>query len=141
MKIGELARLTNTQTNTIRFYERESLLTEAERSDSNYRIYGEQHVERLSFIRHCRSLDMTLDEIRLLLHFKDTPAENCDQVNGLLDKHIKHLNHRIKELGQLDQQLIDLRQQCHAGRRAVDCGILLKLADSAFRRDRPTSKQ
>jgi len=141
MKIGELARLTNTRAHTIRFYEKESLLTGAERSDSNYRIYGEQHVERLSFIRHCRSLDMTLDEIRLLLHFKDTPTEHCDQVNGLLDKHIEHLTHRIRALGQLEQQLIDLRQQCHAGRRAVDCGILLKLADSAFRGDRTISKQ
>jgi len=95
MRIGELAHLTSTQTNTIRFYERESLLPGAERSDNNYRIYSDEHVERLSFIRHCRSLDMTLDEIRSLLHFKDAPTENCDEVNGLLDEHIEQLTFGI----------------------------------------------
>ena len=64
MKIGELAALTNTQVETIRFYERENLLAEPSRSDGNYRIYGAAHAERLSFIRHCRGLDMTLDEIK-----------------------------------------------------------------------------
>ena len=67
MKIGELATLTNTQIETIRYYEREGLLAEPRRSEGNYRIYGSAHAERLSFIRHCRGLDMTLDEIRVLL--------------------------------------------------------------------------
>ena len=52
MKIGELARATGTQVETIRFYEREGLLPEPERSDGNYRIYGKDHAQRLSFIRH-----------------------------------------------------------------------------------------
>lgn len=133
MKIGELAQLTNTQTNTIRFYEREALLPEANRSDSNYRIYGDEHVERLSFIRHCRSLDMTLDEIRLLLHFKDTPSEKCDELNQLLDDHIGQVAHRIRDLRKLEKQLTTLREQCQSGRQAVDCGILRKLADTASR--------
>lgn len=131
MKIGVLAQLTNTQTNTIRFYEREALLPDAERSDSNYRIYGDEHVERLSFIRHCRSLDMTLNEIRLLLHFKDAPREKCDEVNQLLDEHIGQVAHRIRDLRKLEKQLTALRHQCQAGRQAVDCGILLKLTDTA----------
>lgn len=67
MKIGELAKATDTQVETIRYYEREELLPEPSRTDANYRIYGKPHVERLVFIRHCRSLDMTLDEIRKLL--------------------------------------------------------------------------
>ena len=75
MKIGELAKATGTQTETIRYYEREQLLPTAKRTESNYRVYDGSHVERLAFIRHCRSLDMTLDEIRVLLHFKDAPGE------------------------------------------------------------------
>ncbi len=66
MKIGELATLARTPVETIRYYEREGLLPAAPRSDGNYRIYGREHAERLAFIRHCRTLDMTLDEIRVL---------------------------------------------------------------------------
>lgn len=64
MKIGDLSKRTQTQVETIRYYEHEGLLPEPERTESNYRIYGEVHAERLAFIRHCRSLDMTLDETR-----------------------------------------------------------------------------
>ena len=77
MKIGELAKAAHTQVETIRYYEREGLLPETARTDGNYRMYAEEHVDRLSFIRHCRGLDMTLDEIRVLLRFKDAPHGLC----------------------------------------------------------------
>ena len=72
MKIGELAKAAQTQTETIRFYEREGLLPAAPRTDSNYRSYGQAHVERLTLIRRCRALDMNLDEIRALLKVWDS---------------------------------------------------------------------
>ena len=69
MKIGALAETTGTSVETIRYYEREGLLPAAPRADNNYRLYTRVHAERLAFIRHCRNLDMTLDEIRALLRF------------------------------------------------------------------------
>jgi DNA-binding transcriptional MerR regulator len=57
MKIGELAKTTHTQVETIRYYEREGLLPETVRTEGNYRVYSPDHATRLSFIRHCRSLD------------------------------------------------------------------------------------
>ena len=127
MKIGELARHTGTQVETIRYYEREGLLPEPARTDGNYRIYGATHTDRLRFIRNCRSLDMTLDEIRLLLRFKDSPAENCGGVNDLLDEHIGHVASRIRELRQMERQLRDLRELCKVARDAGHCGILNEL--------------
>ena len=127
MKIGELARITNTQVETIRFYEREGLLRETARTEGNYRIYGDAQVERLSFIRHGRSLDMTLDEIRVLLRFKDAPAENCREVNELLDEHIGHVAQRIRELRHLERQLKSLRELCRGTQDAQHCGILNEL--------------
>src|SRR4051812_34930501 len=105
LKIGELARRTGCLVETIRFYEREGLLMPPARSEGNYRLYGAVHLARLLFIRHCRSLDMTLDEIRKLLHFIDAPEENCGAVNTLLDKHIGHVGDRIAELTALQAQL------------------------------------
>ena len=131
MKIGELARATNTQVETIRYYEREGLLPETARTEGNYRIYDDAHVQRLSFIRHCRSLDMTLAEIRVLLSFKDAPAENCGEVNALLDDHIGHVTQRIRELRQLEGQLKSLRQLCQETQDAAHCGILNELTDIA----------
>lgn len=128
MKIGELAQRTQTPAETIRYYEREGLLPAAPRTDSNYRIYGDAHQERLAFIRHCRSLDMTLAEIRTLLRFKDDPEASCGEVNALLDEHIGHVAQRIRELRQLEKHLKALREQCETAQDAAHCGILQELS-------------
>ncbi len=139
MKIGELARATGTQVESVRFYEHEGLLPKPQRTTSNYRIYDGSHVERLGFIRHCRSLDMTLDEIRMLLRFKDAPAESCGNVNQLLDEHIGHVAARISELRSLQLQLKELRSQCSAA-SGTDCGILQELTQAAAVEQAPTRR-
>lgn len=136
MKIGELARAARTQTETIRYYERAGLLPEAARTEANYREYETTHVERLAFIRHCRSLDMTLNEIRTLLQFKDAPTENCVEVNALLDEHIGHVAVRIRELKTLERKLRGLREQCVGSRATSDCGILSGLEEAALEQSR-----
>jgi Cd(II)/Pb(II)-responsive transcriptional regulator len=128
MKIGELSKTSGTSIETIRYYESEGLLPAAARTESNYRIYGPQHADRLSFIRHCRSLDMALGEIRTLLEFKDAPLENCASVNQLLDDHIGHVATRIRELKALERQLRALREQCQEAQSSGSCGILRGLS-------------
>ena len=120
MRIGELAKATDTQVETIRYYEREALLPQPGRTEGNYRVYGPEHVERLSFIRYCRSLDMALDEIRALLRMKDSPPQDCSDINALVDEHIKHVAVRIRELKVLQRQLVELRTGC-AGNGADQC--------------------
>ncbi|MBX9900612.1 MAG: Cd(II)/Pb(II)-responsive transcriptional regulator [bacterium] len=129
-KIGELAKRSDCLVETIRFYEKKGLLPQTIRSQGNFRLYGEIHLERLQFIRHCRALDMSLDEIRNLLQFRDAPEDNCSTVNALLDKHIDHVALRIKELQVLETQLNALRQLCHSTQAIKDCGILQNLAQA-----------
>lgn len=128
MRIGELATLAGTPVETIRYYEREGLLPTPYRTGSNYRVYGVGDVERLSFIRRCRSLDMTLDEVRALLRFRDHPDESCRDVDALLDAHLGHVTERIRELRQLERQLRHLRESCPGGQDVKHCGILDGLA-------------
>ncbi|MFW7341848.1 Cd(II)/Pb(II)-responsive transcriptional regulator [Pollutimonas sp. H1-120] len=116
---------------TIRYYEKEGLLPETARSDGNYRLYGEAHIERIRFIRHCRTLDMALDEVRTLLQHRDTPNEECGDVNALLDEHIHTVETRVEELMQLKQHLLALRQKCASTAPTAECGILLALADNS----------
>lgn len=134
MKIGDLARQSGCPAATIRYYERERLLPAPARSAGDYRLYGAEHIERLSFIRHCRSLDMSLDEIRALLKFRDAPDRDCGEVNALLDEHIGHVAARIAELRRLERQLRALRLQCGRPRTAKECGILGELAHGANER-------
>ena len=140
MKIGDVARAAQTPVETIRYYERAGLLPQAPRgSGNNYRVYGAEQVERLAFIRHCRSLDMTLDEIRVLLRFRDAPARDCAEVDALLDEHIGHVAARIRELRQLEKQLKVLREQCAGANDAAHCGILKEMA-SASAAPRPPAR-
>src|SRR5262249_50037934 len=124
MTIGELARATGCGIETIRYYEHEGLLPKPGRTSGNFRRYGQEHAELLSFIRRCRSLDMALNEIRILLRFRSAPYENCGEVNALLDTHIRHVEERIAELQSLQGQLRALRDKCSIGKPAAHCGIL-----------------
>ncbi|MBX3644062.1 MAG: Cd(II)/Pb(II)-responsive transcriptional regulator [Rubrivivax sp.] len=128
MKIGDLAAATDTSVESIRYYEREGLLPVPARTQGNYRAYDAAHVQRLQFIRRCRALDMTLDEVRALLQFIDTPQDDCAGVNALLDEHLGHVRHRIAELRRLEKELQQLRAQCASPRAADACGILRGLA-------------
>lgn len=129
LKIGELAKRTGCQVVTIRYYEKEGLLPEPSRTEGNFRLYEEVHVERLQFIRHCRSLDMTLNEVRALLGLRDDQAGDCEEVNLLLDDHIRQVELRVAALLQLKQHLVALRQKCSGVRDVESCGILQGLSD------------
>lgn len=131
MKIGELAAATGTPIETIRYYERDGLLPPPGRSDGNFRIYDDTHLARLTFVRHCRALDMNLDEIRVLLKFRDGAEGDCGEVNALLDEHISHVQARIRELRSLDKDLRALRDLCQEAQDPSQCGILNGLAGAA----------
>lgn len=124
MKIGELAAAAECDVATVRYYEKEGLMPPPERTPSNYRAYGPGHVERLRFIRRCRSLDMDLNEVRLLLSFVDQPERNCGSVNEALDHHIEHVETRLRELEALQDELKRLRRKCRQATKAAACGIL-----------------
>ena len=128
MKIGELAQIAKCTVETVRYYEKVGLLPAPARTAANFRRYGPDHIERLRFIRNCRALDMSHDEIRSLLELVDRPAEKCGSINAVFDKHIAHVEERMRELLNLKQQMTVLRERCHAEQTIGDCGILQGLA-------------
>ena len=134
--IGELATRAQSAVETIRFYERGGLLPSPDRSSGNYRMYDELHVERLVFIRRCRLLDLSLDDIQFLLKLRKAPAESCSEVNAILDQHLFRVAQRIDELGCLRTQLKKLLARCRAARSVKGCRILKELA-----RDEQTSPE
>ncbi len=131
IKIGELAKRTGATVETIRYYEKERLLPEPFRSEGNYRLYNEEHIERLQFILHCRTLDMALDDVRILLEYWESPDKDCGDVNKLLDEHIHAVEIRMEELMHLKHHLTVLRQKCASSAPASSCGILNALVDNS----------
>jgi Cd(II)/Pb(II)-responsive transcriptional regulator len=129
MRIGELARRAGCGVDTVRYYEREGLLPGPERSQGNYRIYGPAHLERLTFVRNCRALEMSLAEIRTLLALWDGAGQDCAEVAAVLTEHIDHVARRIEQLGQLMEQLVALRQRCRGDTPVARCGILRGLVE------------
>ena len=126
VKIGELAKMTGCQIVTIRYYEKEGLLHEPERTEGNYRLYDDAAIDRLRFIRHCREHGINLAEIRDLLAFKDHPVASCDWINSLVEKHIAGVDKQIASLQHLKQHLLALLQKCPGGKHG-ECGILESL--------------
>ena len=131
MRIGELARQAGVDVQTVRYYEREKLLDAPARTASGYRTYGPRHLERLNFVRHCRSLDMPLAEIRRLIELSRDARVSCDQVNTLVRTHLERVQAKRKALQALEEQLEALSAQCESGHRVADCGILEELIHAA----------
>ena len=89
------------------------------------------HLERLNFVRHCRSLDMPLAEIKRLIDLSSDRSVSCEQVDALVRAHLVRVQAKRKALEALEAQLATLAAQCAHGHRVADCGILEELIHAA----------
>ncbi|MBW0147373.1 Cd(II)/Pb(II)-responsive transcriptional regulator [Marinobacter arenosus] len=128
MKIGEISRQASIPVETVRYYEKIGLLPEPDRTASGYRSYRQAHLDRLLFIKRCRSLDMAQDEIRELIRLAENPEADCSGVDALLARHLNHVRERRRELASLEETLETLQKACSEGRTVRECGILGGLA-------------
>jgi|SRR3989338_8739886 len=131
MRIGQLAAKAEVDVRTVRYYEREGLIDAPSRTLSGYRTYGPVHLERMQFIRHCRSLDMPLADVKRLITLSGDKSVSCDEVNGLVQRHLERVRAKRAALELLEKQLTGLNDQCEAGHRVADCGILEELIHAA----------
>lgn len=128
MQIKDLAQATGVPADTIRHYERAGLLRPPARGGNNYRRYGQDDLQRLRFIRNCRALDMSLQEVRTLLDCLDRPPADCSPVTAVINGHLEHVRHRLATLQQLERQLVALQQACTEPGRPDLCGMVLALS-------------
>ncbi len=108
MRIGELARLTGTPPENIRFYEREGLLPAPERSRNNYRRYGPAHVERLYLIRNYRASGIGLDDVRRLLSWAHEGLLEPELLRQAVQGHLACVEERMEQLIQVKEHLLGL---------------------------------
>ncbi|MGL5250299.1 MAG: Cd(II)/Pb(II)-responsive transcriptional regulator [Vibrionaceae bacterium] len=128
MKIGELAKRAGCLVETVRYYEKQGLIPEALRDPvNNYRHYSKSHLEKLTFIRRCRALNMSHEEIRALLLARSDPNASCVSINNLINEHLIHVQAKLAELHELEKQLTELQNSCLVAKSTRECGILHEL--------------
>ena len=129
MKIGELANATGLTTKTIRYYELNRLLGEPRRTDSGYRLYDSEAVERLEFIKKAKNLGLSLEEIRDILVLYEQRLSPCVHVLALLDRKLEQLDNMISNLDEFRRELLHLRLESQVRLEQLSeesriCGII-----------------
>ena len=133
-RIGEAARRSGVSAANIRYYEKEGLLAPGSRSSNSYRLYSGTDIHQLRFIRLCRAMDMSLDEVRTLLGLDLSRKADCAVANAALEEHIGHVNARLRELRDLQRDLVALRERCDGS--GPKCRIIEALHQRADRLSR-----
>ena len=131
LMIGDLARLTGTKVNTIRFYEETGLLPQAARTEAGRRMYSEGDLRRLAFVRRARSLGFSTMVIRSLLYLAEHPERSCDEASEIASNHLQDVEQRIQQLKGLQVELTRMITECGSGRRVADCRIIEAMGDAA----------
>jgi DNA-binding transcriptional MerR regulator len=109
MRIGELGNATGTTPKTLRFYEEAGLLAPAGRTPAGYRVFADDAIDRLNFIRRGRAAGLTLAEIREVIELRDAGAAPCRQVRDLLESRLAALDQQIADLQGLRETVVQLR--------------------------------
>ena len=124
LTIGGLAKRSGVSVQTLRYYERRTLLSSPKRTPSGYRQYPEDEVQRVEFIRRAQGLGFTLEEIGELLSLRVLPGGRCRGVEQAAQKTQRRVHERLEQLARLDQTLTRLIEACKAGRATDHCPIL-----------------
>jgi MerR family mercuric resistance operon transcriptional regulator len=131
LTIGETARRSGCNIETVRYYERIGLMPRPPRSMGGHRLYGGEAISRLAFIRRARELGFAIEDIRALLGLVDRRAANCGEVKRIAEKQLDAIQARIGDLRRLERDLQGMMSLC-SGRRIPDCPVI----DSLFNRAR-----
>lgn len=129
MKIGDLSTKSGCSIQTIRYYEKQHLFEACNRTEGNYRVYDTASLSTLRFIKQCRSLGLTIKEIKQLLDTKKNPDKSCTSVNNLMHQHMVEVTNRIAELKELKLTLSDMALACSDNRKVKECGVLQLLEE------------
>ncbi len=130
MQIGKLAKTTGVPVSTIRYYERAGLIDAPSRSDGNYRIYSQDAVERLRFIRASQAMGFTLEDIATLLKLHDGEDHLCDQVQEIITARLADVEARAKELRTTKRALSSYLNRCKSS-GGDHCELLNELVHAA----------
>lgn len=129
LKIGVVARRAGVNIQTLRYYERRGLVVPGRRLDSGYRLYTEDAIRKVLFIKNAQELGFTLREIGSLLRLRAGRAVRCDEVRRKAEAHARDVRARIERLRAIEKVLGELIRTCRRRAATEACPILRSLED------------
>lgn len=129
LSIGQLAKATGVNLETVRYYERIGLMPEPIRTEGGHRVYEEPHRRRLSFIRRARELGFTLEQVRELLRLSEEEGQPCCAVVEIASGHLEDVRKRIADLRRLEAILAKSVDRCAETMNGPSCAVLEMLSD------------
>ncbi|MGQ0484542.1 MAG: MerR family transcriptional regulator [Hyphomicrobiales bacterium] len=120
---GELAALSKTHIESIRYFERIGLIPKAGRAASGHRRFGEEHLRRLIFIRRARDMGFSQDEVRTLIALSDGSPNSCAEVKAIAESHLRVIREKIAGLRRLERLLAKTSAKC-AGNKTPACPLI-----------------
>ncbi|MCG7586280.1 Zn(2+)-responsive transcriptional regulator [Photobacterium sp. OFAV2-7] len=138
--IGQLAKLCDVSSDTLRFYEKNGLLEPAGRSESGYRLYNEADLSRVKFIMRSKAIGLSLDEIRELLDIRlEACQHSCAEVKAITQAKLAEVDKKMAELRRIRLALKKINDACcgHVDDNASHCSILEALEDHDDEADKP----
>lgn len=128
--IGVLSERTGVNIETIRYYEKIGLLPAPPRTEGGHRLYAEDHLKRLIFIRRSRELGFGQGEVRALLSLVDGGGYTCGEVKALTVQNLQTVREKIKDLRRLERTLAGISSQCEGG-SVPECPVIDALFDES----------
>jgi MerR family transcriptional regulator, copper efflux regulator len=132
LTIGELAKRAQVNRETVRYYERRQLLPRPSRSISGYRVFSDDALRRLQFIRHAKALGFSLNEIRELLALRIHSPNTCDRIRARTEAKIADIERKIEALRHVREALGTLVVACERRKKSSDCPILDNLETNGW---------
>jgi MerR family copper efflux transcriptional regulator len=129
MSTSQLAAAGGVGVQTVRYYEREGLLADPNRTAAGHRQYDREHLRQLRFIRKAQGLGFQLDEIREILDLRVDANTRCGEVADAADRVIRRIDAKMATLSTMWTALRKLRQSCERAEPVDGCPILAALQD------------
>lgn len=130
-KIGQLANLTGLTVDTVRFYENKGLVEASLRTEAGYRLFSDDDLTRLQFVKRAKRVGFTLDEISELLELRLRPDDHtCEEVKQVTARKVKELDQKIAELETIRKSLKTLHTACCGGAESAEHCSILQALDS-----------
>ena len=128
MTIGRLSKEAGVKVTTIRYYESIGLMGDPDRSESGQRQYGDEAVQRLTFIRHARDLGFPMDAVRTLIDLQMQPDQDCAAVDLIARGQLVDVRKRLNQLEALEAELKRMITSCEGG-KVGSCQVMAALND------------
>ena len=125
--ISQLAKQADIPTTTVRYYERIGLVEPEDRSQGNYRLYGNESLSKLKFIRAAQAVGFTLEDVKALLADEDGDTPTCGSVQGLIEARMADVEERLKDLRHVRRVLKSALEQCHQQKKSDCCQVVAGL--------------